>query len=67
MHLENEIVCLWLTANRQIEILDLEDLEKECILARVRLALAQHEPSAVAVAGGDAAVCQFQQHTGGPR
>ncbi|XP_066217650.1 nuclear pore complex protein Nup160 [Saccopteryx leptura] len=41
--------------NRQIEILDLGDLEKECALARTRLALAQHEPSAVAVAGSSSA------------
>ncbi|XP_067406756.1 nuclear pore complex protein Nup160 isoform X2 [Emydura macquarii macquarii] len=36
---------------RQIEILELEDLEKECMLARIRLTLAQHEPSTAAVAG----------------
>ncbi|XP_048709909.2 nuclear pore complex protein Nup160 isoform X3 [Caretta caretta] len=36
---------------RQIEILELEDLEKECLLARLRLTLAQHEPSTAAVAG----------------
>ncbi|XP_036116122.1 nuclear pore complex protein Nup160 [Molossus molossus] len=47
--------CTAAPANRQIEILDLEDLEKECSLARVRLALAQHEPSAVAVAGSSSA------------
>lgn len=45
-------VFLWLTANRQIEILELEDLEKECSLARIRLTLAQHDPAVVAVAGG---------------
>lgn len=49
MGIEN--VFLWLIANRQIEILELEDLEKECSLARIRLTLAQHDPSAVAVAG----------------
>ncbi|EPQ10536.1 Nuclear pore complex protein Nup160 [Myotis brandtii] len=47
--------CTAAPTNRQIEILDLEDLEKECSLARVRLALAQHEPSAVAVAGSSSA------------
>uniref|UniRef100_A0A8C3XK86 Nucleoporin 160 n=1 Tax=Chelydra serpentina TaxID=8475 RepID=A0A8C3XK86_CHESE len=36
---------------RQIEILELEDLEKECMLARIRLTLAQHDPSTAAVAG----------------
>lgn len=44
-----------LIATRQIEILELEDLEKECSLARIRLALAQHDPSAAAVAGGHSA------------
>lgn len=48
-------VFLWLIANRQIEILELEDLEKECSLARIRLTLAQHDPSAAAVAGGHSA------------
>ncbi|XP_036283000.1 nuclear pore complex protein Nup160 isoform X1 [Pipistrellus kuhlii] len=47
--------CTAAPTSRQIEILDLEDLEKECSLARVRLALAQHEPSAVAVAGSSSA------------
>ncbi|XP_053883898.1 nuclear pore complex protein Nup160 isoform X2 [Malaclemys terrapin pileata] len=36
---------------RQIEILELEDLEKECMLAHIRLTLAQHDPSTAAVAG----------------
>lgn len=49
-------IFLWLLANRQIEILELGDLEKECSLARIRLTLAQHDPAAVAVAGSDAAV-----------
>ena len=48
-------VFLWLIANRQIEILELEDLEKECSLARIRLTLVQHDPSAAAVAGGHSA------------
>lgn len=42
---------IWLLANRQIEILELEDLEKECSLARIRLTLARHDPSAIAIAG----------------
>ncbi|EMP27690.1 hypothetical protein UY3_15245 [Chelonia mydas] len=42
---------LFRIAARQIEILELEDLEKECLLARLRLTLAQHEPSTAAVAG----------------
>ncbi|XP_054999227.1 nuclear pore complex protein Nup160 [Sorex araneus] len=41
--------------NRQVEILELEDLEKECSLARIRLTLAQHDPSAIAVAGSSSA------------
>lgn len=49
-------ISLWLLANRQIEILELGDLEKECSLARIRLTLAQHDPSAVAVAGSNVAV-----------
>ena len=48
-------VFLCLIANRQIEILELEDLEKECSLARIRLTLVQHDPSAAAVAGGHSA------------
>uniref|UniRef100_A0A8C8SMP3 Nucleoporin 160 n=1 Tax=Pelusios castaneus TaxID=367368 RepID=A0A8C8SMP3_9SAUR len=43
--------CTAVPTARQIEILDLEDLEKECMLSRIRLTLAQHEPSAAAVAG----------------
>ena len=39
------------TATRQIEILELEDLERECLLARIRLTLVQHDLSAAAVAG----------------
>lgn len=34
-----------------IEILELKDLERECTLARIRLTLAQHDPSTAAVAG----------------
>ncbi|KAB1272337.1 Nuclear pore complex protein Nup160 [Camelus dromedarius] len=47
--------CTAAPTNRQIEILELEDLEKECSLARTRLTLAQHDPSAVAVAGSSSA------------
>lgn len=43
-------------ANRQVEILELADLEKQCSLARIRLTLAQHDPSAVAVAGKSSAL-----------
>ncbi|KAF3822068.1 hypothetical protein GH733_007442 [Mirounga leonina] len=45
--------CTAAPTNRQIEILELGDLEKECSLARIRLTLAQHDPSAVAVAGSN--------------
>ncbi|XP_007956700.1 nuclear pore complex protein Nup160 [Orycteropus afer afer] len=47
--------CTAAPTNRQIEILELEDLEKECSLARIRLTLAQHDSSAVAVAGSSSA------------
>ncbi|KAG8519590.1 LOW QUALITY PROTEIN: Nuclear pore complex protein Nup160, partial [Galemys pyrenaicus] len=47
--------CTAAPTSRQIEILELEDLEKECSLARIRLTLAQHDPSAVAVAGSSSA------------
>lgn len=47
--------CTAAPTNRQIEILELEDLEKECSLARIRLTLAQHDPSVVAVAGSSSA------------
>uniref|UniRef100_A0A452QNC5 Nucleoporin 160 n=1 Tax=Ursus americanus TaxID=9643 RepID=A0A452QNC5_URSAM len=46
--------CTAAPTNRQIEILELGDLEKECSLARIRLTLAQHDPAAVAVAGRNA-------------
>lgn len=38
----------------QIDILELKDLEKEYILARSRLTLAQHYPPAAAIAGTSA-------------
>ncbi|KAF4009453.1 hypothetical protein G4228_000119 [Cervus hanglu yarkandensis] len=47
--------CTAAPPNRQIEILELEGLEKECSLARTRLTLAQHDPAAVAVAGSSSA------------
>uniref|UniRef100_A0A452I247 Uncharacterized protein n=1 Tax=Gopherus agassizii TaxID=38772 RepID=A0A452I247_9SAUR len=43
--------CPAVPTARQIEILELEDLEKECMLAHIRLTLAQHDPSTAAVAG----------------
>ncbi|TRZ00171.1 hypothetical protein DNTS_020923, partial [Danionella cerebrum] len=39
-------------ANPQIDILELKDLEKECVLARSRLTLAQQDPPSAAIAGG---------------
>nr|XP_023673218.1 nuclear pore complex protein Nup160 [Paramormyrops kingsleyae] len=41
--------------SRNIEILELKDLEKEYILARNRLTLAQHDPASAAVAGSSSA------------
>ncbi|XP_043938685.1 nuclear pore complex protein Nup160 [Protopterus annectens] len=37
--------------NRQVEILELKDLEKEYMLCRTRMTLAQHDPSTAAIAG----------------
>lgn len=42
-------------STRRIEILELQDLEKEYVLARTRLTLAQQDPSTAAVAGSSAA------------
>ncbi|XP_060784508.1 nuclear pore complex protein Nup160 isoform X1 [Neoarius graeffei] len=42
--------------SRQIEILELKDLEKEYVLARCRLTLAQQDPSSAAIAGSASAV-----------
>ncbi|XP_029438431.1 nuclear pore complex protein Nup160 [Rhinatrema bivittatum] len=47
--------CTAVPASRQIEILELKDLEKEYVLARTRLTLAEHDPSTAAVAGSSAA------------
>ncbi|XP_069028887.1 nuclear pore complex protein Nup160 [Embiotoca jacksoni] len=41
---------------RQVDILELEDLEKEYILSRSRLTLAQHHPPSAAIAGSASAV-----------
>uniref|UniRef100_A0A8D2QDL7 Nucleoporin 160 n=1 Tax=Zonotrichia albicollis TaxID=44394 RepID=A0A8D2QDL7_ZONAL len=43
--------CVAVPSTRQIEILELEDLERECLLARIRLTLVEHDVSAAAVAG----------------
>uniref|UniRef100_A0A8C3KRP8 Nucleoporin 160 n=1 Tax=Calidris pygmaea TaxID=425635 RepID=A0A8C3KRP8_9CHAR len=43
--------CMAVPTTRQIEILELEDLERECVLARIRLTLVQHDLSTAAVAG----------------
>ncbi|NWY07888.1 NU160 protein, partial [Nothoprocta ornata] len=43
--------CTAVPATRKIEILELKDLEKECVLAQIRLALVQHDLSTAAVAG----------------
>lgn len=40
---------------RQVDILELRDLEKEYILSRSRLTLAQHHPPSAAIAGGASA------------
>ncbi|XP_055011189.1 nuclear pore complex protein Nup160 [Boleophthalmus pectinirostris] len=41
---------------RQVDILELRDLEREYILSRSRLTLAQHHPPSAAIAGSAAAV-----------
>lgn len=38
-------------AGSQVEILELQDLEKECMLARIRLTLAQHDSTTAAITG----------------
>ncbi|XP_047451481.1 nuclear pore complex protein Nup160 [Mugil cephalus] len=43
-------------AKRQVDILELDDLEKEYILSRSRLTLARHHPPSAAIAGGASAV-----------
>ncbi|RXM33300.1 Nuclear pore complex protein Nup160 [Acipenser ruthenus] len=48
--------CAANPASRQIEILELKDLQKEYILARNRMTLAQHDPNSAAIAGNASAV-----------
>ncbi|KAL4622892.1 nuclear pore complex protein Nup160 [Arapaima gigas] len=48
--------CAAAPASRHIEILELKDLEKEYLLARSRLTLAQHDPASAAIAGSASAV-----------
>ncbi|MGH0170041.1 UNVERIFIED_CONTAM: hypothetical protein FKN15_058434 [Acipenser sinensis] len=48
--------CAANPAGRQIEILELKDLQKEYILARNRMTLAQHDPNSAAIAGNASAV-----------
>uniref|UniRef100_A0A803T0I3 Nucleoporin 160 n=1 Tax=Anolis carolinensis TaxID=28377 RepID=A0A803T0I3_ANOCA len=43
--------CTVAPMGSQIEILELQDLERECMLARIRLTLAQHDPSTTAITG----------------
>nr|XP_060628620.1 nuclear pore complex protein Nup160 [Anolis sagrei ordinatus] len=43
--------CTVAPTGSQIEILELQDLERECMLARIRLTLAQHDPSTTAITG----------------
>ncbi|KAK1159711.1 nuclear pore complex protein Nup160-like [Acipenser oxyrinchus oxyrinchus] len=48
--------CAANPAGRRIEILELKDLQKEYILARNRMTLAQHDPNSAAIAGNASAV-----------
>lgn len=43
--------CHVITVSQQIDILELKDLEREYVLARSRLTLAQQDPSSAAIAG----------------
>ncbi|XP_066487596.1 nuclear pore complex protein Nup160 [Tiliqua scincoides] len=43
--------CAATPTGSQVEILELQDLERECMLARIRLTLAQHDPSTAAITG----------------
>lgn len=45
------VICHVITVNQQIDILELKDLEKECVLAQSRLTLAQQDPPSAAIAG----------------
>lgn len=49
---------------RQIDILELKDLEKEYILSRSRLTLAQHHPPSAAIAGTHTHTRSPSQHEG---
>lgn len=44
-------VCVFSAVRRQVDILELKDLEKEYMLSRCRLTLAQHHPPSAAIAG----------------
>lgn len=48
-----KFVCHVITVSQQIDILELKDLEKEYVLARSRLTLAQQDPPSAAIAGND--------------
>ncbi len=48
-----KVACHVITVSQQIDILELGDLEKEYVLARSRLTLAQQDPSSAAIAGND--------------
>ncbi|ETE72717.1 Nuclear pore complex protein, partial [Ophiophagus hannah] len=43
--------CAAAPTGSHIEILELQDLEKECMLAHIRLTLAQHDPTSAAITG----------------
>lgn len=43
--------CVFSAVRRQVDILELKDLEKEYMLSRCRLTLAQHHPPSAAIAG----------------
>lgn len=49
------LMCHNVSVKRQVDILELKDLEKEYILSRSRLTLAQHHPPSAAIAGTPAA------------
>lgn len=50
------------TGRQQVDILELQNLEKEYFLSRSRLTLAQHHPSSAAVAG----MCGRETHVTNP-
>lgn len=57
------VVCHVITVSQQIDILELKDLEKEYILARSRLTLAQQDPSSAAIAGNCMVVYTYKIYT----